>query len=101
MIHYTCDRCKRTMNTHSELRYQIKFEVQAIGETDDTTPSEDIDSLSALHQQLDSLQGDDELSDEPTTSFQTQYDLCPRCYRHFSKNPLGRELAIAIAFSNN
>jgi hypothetical protein len=101
MIHYTCDRCKRTMNPNSEVRYQVKIDVQAIGEPDDLSPSEDVDSLSELHQLLDGLQGDEDLSCDDAPSFLTQYDLCPRCYRQFSRNPLGRELAIAIGFSNN
>ncbi len=101
MIHYTCDRCKRTINQKSELRYQIKMEVQGIGEPDDSLPNDDIDSLSELHQLLEGLQEDDEPQLVEALAFTTQYDLCPRCYRQFSRNPLGRELAIAIGFSNN
>jgi hypothetical protein len=101
MIHYTCDRCKRSLSPNAELRYQLKIEVQAVGESEPCTPNEDVDSLSELHQLLEGLQdnGDDEHR-EPV-SFRSQYDLCPRCYRQFSRNPLGRELAIAIGFSNN
>lgn len=101
MIHYTCDRCKRTINQKLELRYQIKMEVQGIGEPDDSSPSDDVDSLSELHQLLEGLQDDDEPQPDDSLSFASQYDLCPRCYRQFARNPLGRELAIAIGFSNN
>lgn len=100
MIHYTCDRCKRAINPVSDVRYQIKMEVQPIGEPCDDLPGEDVDSLSELHQLLEGLQDSDEDS-STETSFRTQYDLCPRCYQHFARNPLGRELAIAIGFSKN
>jgi hypothetical protein len=101
MIHYTCDRCKKSISPHSELRYQLKIEVQAIGETEACTPNEDVDSLSELHQLLEGLQDDNEDEVAEPGSFRSQYDLCPRCYRQFSRNPLGRELAIALGFSNN
>ena len=101
MIHYTCDRCKRTINQSSEVRYQVKIDVQSMGEPDKCCPCEDVDSLSELHQLLDGLHDDDVLSTDQPLSFLTQYDLCPRCYRLFSENPLGRELALAIGFSNN
>ena len=76
------------------------MEVQAIGESDDALPSDDVDSLSELHQLLEGVQQSDDDSPDDV-SFRTQYDLCPRCYRHFARNPLGRELAIAIGFSKN
>lgn len=101
MIHYTCDRCKRTISPSSELRYQLKIEVQAIGEPEEGAPSDDADSLSELHQLLEGLQDDSDGDRHEPGSFRSQYDLCPRCYRQFSRNPLGRELAIAIGFSNN
>jgi len=101
MIHYTCDRCKKTINQSSELRYQVSIGVQAHGEPDSGLPCEDVDALSELHQVLDGLHDDDKESAEQVPCFSTQYDLCPRCYRLFSRNPLGRELAIAIGFSNN
>ena len=30
-----------------------------------------------------------------------RFDLCPECYRQYSKNPLGQELAAQLGFSNN
>jgi hypothetical protein len=29
MIHYSCDRCKRLIDTEEELRYSVKLEVSA------------------------------------------------------------------------
>ncbi|MGV3484414.1 MAG: hypothetical protein ACO1RT_08350 [Planctomycetaceae bacterium] len=89
------------MNPHSEVRYQVKIDVHAVGESDSRSPSEDVDSLSELHQLLDGLADDEQPPSHENTSFLMQYDLCPRCYRQFSRNPLGRELAVAIGFSNN
>ena len=49
MIHYTCDRCKRTINPENELRYVVRLEVYA---------------------SLDPIE--DELHDEPVNK-------CPEC----------------------
>ena len=105
MIHYTCDRCKRLIDSSSEARYQVAMDVQCIGEPDgnfcrDDCPCDDVDSLTALNETL-LMNEDRDLISETFLPVLRQYDLCPRCYRQFSSNPLGRELAIAIGFSNN
>lgn len=101
MIHYTCDRCKRQINTQDQRRYVVQIEIQSaaedfVGELDD-----DVDQLTELHQILEGM-GDDELecaSEE--SSHRGRYDLCPECHRQFLKNPLGRDTMLALGFSNN
>ncbi len=101
MLHYTCDRCKRSLHSSADVRYQIKIDVQCIGASDDVDSlTDDSDALSELHQLLDGLQSD-EATPMTSCAVQTHYDLCEDCYRHFARNPLGRELAVAIGFSNN
>ncbi len=102
MLHYTCDRCKRSLHSTADVRYQVKIDVQCLAGVDDTCDSlaDDQDSLSELHQLLDGLHADEPL---PAThhAVTSHYDLCEDCYRQFARNPLGRELAVAIGFSNN
>ena len=102
MIHYTCDRCKRQINTDCQTRYVVKIEVQtaqenAFGEFDD-----DVDHLSELHQILEgNLTGEDLLPEGAENTYHGSYDLCPECHENFLRNPLGRDAVHAIGFSNN
>lgn len=101
MIHYTCDRCKREIDTLHQTRYVVQIEVQAaldgpLGDFDD-----DIDHLSELHQILEDLSDDETDGSSPESSHRGRYDLCPECRRHFLKNPLGRDALLALGFSNN
>ena len=108
MIHYTCDRCKRTINTIDQPRYVVQIEIQSVVDDplDDheveieREPDEDIDHLSELHQ---SLEGMVELPDEASaaSNHRGRYDLCCNCHDQFMKNPLGRDAMAGIGFSNN
>lgn len=108
VIHYTCDRCKRTINTVDQPRYVVQIEIQsAVDDPLDDHPlgidqevEEDVDYLSELHQ---SLEGMSELPDEVAdpSHHRGRYDLCCDCHRQFLKNPLGRDAMAAIGFSNN
>ena len=102
MIHYTCDRCKREIDTACEIRYTVQLEVQAAPDPQHGDFDEDIDHLTELHQILEGIVEDDDLDlPNPDTSLQGRYDLCPECHRQFLKNPLGRDAFHAIGFSNN
>jgi len=83
-----------------EARYQVKIDVQFIGEPEGNCPCEDVDALTALNETLMINEGRDSMH-QIALPVLPQFDLCPRCYRLFANNPLGRELAIAIGFSNN
>ena len=108
VIHYTCDRCKRTINTIDQPRYVVQIEIQSVVDDplDDhivdieKEAEEDIDHLSELHQ---SLEGMVDLPDEVATQahHRGRYDLCCDCHCQFLKNPLGRDAMAAIGFSNN
>ena len=100
MIHYTCDRCKRQINTSDQTRYVVQIEIQSaaegpIGELDD-----DVDQLTELHQILEGI-ADEDLDGSQASSHRGRYDLCPECHRQFLKNPLGRDTMLALGFSNN
>jgi hypothetical protein len=116
MIHYTCDRCKRTINPETEARYVVEIDVRLAGDCDvDEIECEDVDHLAELHHQLQ-RELNDELSltlDQPLEEHGAacrgqdfeegpeQYDLCEHCYAIFATNPLGRETAVGFGFSNN
>ena len=101
MIHYSCDRCKREIDTEHDMRYIVRLEIEAAidhlsGETVD-----DPDHLGALE---DLLESSDDYSGSALgeeLSQRKRYDLCGECYRSFMKNPLGKESSIPFGFSKN
>lgn len=102
MIHYTCDRCKRQINTDSETRFIVQIDIQTASDHAEAEFEDDVDHLNELHQILEGthesvLAG----NDESETSHSGRYDLCSECYRQFLKNPLGRDTVLALGFSNN
>ena len=101
MVHYTCDRCKRQIDTASQTRFIVKIEVQSADQACFCEFDDDVDQLSELHQALENLH-DEEVEDVTSeTTHQGSYDLCPECHAHYLKNPLGRDAMLALGFSNN
>ncbi|WP_182865336.1 hypothetical protein [Stieleria mannarensis] len=116
MIHYTCDRCKRTIDPETEPRFVVEIDVRMAGAAEARSDhSEDLDQLAELHDQLQrelnaelgvSLQDDlDEIDDvvcgRDIDDGPDQYDLCEHCFEAFTSNPLGRETTVGYGFSNN
>lgn len=99
MIHYSCDRCKRTIDPQDELRYVVKMEMSAVVEPVEN--DDERDHLLEVHEILEKLNDSDleELDDE--ASRQHRFDLCPECYEQFIKNPIGRDVAAQLGFSSN
>lgn len=103
MIHYTCDRCKRQINTADQTRYVIQIDIQSAAEEPCSEVEDDIDQLTELHQMLEGMADEhiDTQDNESESSHRGRYDLCPECHRQFLKNPLGRDAVLALGFSNN
>jgi DNA-directed RNA polymerase subunit RPC12/RpoP len=111
MIHYTCDRCKRQIDTAQQTRYIIQIETQAATEETDLEIDDDLDQLAELHEFLEALHnepfgasefdGGEFDTSESETPHQDRYDLCPDCHEQFLKNPFGRDASLAFGFSNN
>ena len=103
MIHYTCDRCKRQINTTDQTRYIVQIDIQTAADEPKAEFEDDVDQLTELHQMLEGMTEpvihDDE--DASESSHHGRYDLCPECHRQFLKNPLGRDAVLALGFSNN
>jgi hypothetical protein len=102
MIRYSCDLCKRDLDPEEDLRYVVKMEVYAAFDpvvTDDE--DDDRDHLQEIQDILERLEDaeNDQIGDDVYQ--QLRFDLCPKCRRKFLRNPLGREAAKAVHFSQN
>jgi hypothetical protein len=101
MIHYTCDCCKRALDS-DDLRYVVKMEVYAaldISAADD--PDEDRDHLQEMQEILQRTEENPDEAIDSDVYEQLRFDLCPECRKKLLKNPLGRELSKQFDFSNN
>ena len=108
MLHYSCDLCKRPIDSHSESRHVVKIEVfPAVEEVspneccDADCSAEDSDHLGEMQDLLQRLDDGDDISfvDDGTRSLRC--DLCEACRQRFVKNPLGSKSSKQLDFSNN
>ena len=101
MIHHTCDCCKQDIDPTHEQRYVVRMQLApAFESTTDDDVDEDRDYLTEICDMLNDDDGLDAVaSDEAFRNF--RFDLCPSCYRKFSKNPLGRAAGSQLHFSKN
>jgi hypothetical protein len=101
MIHYSCDCCKRSLDSE-DLRYVVKMEVYAAL---DPAPLDDADNdRDHLQEIQEILQCSEDAADDQIGSDvyqQLRFDLCPECRKRFLKNPLARELSGKFDFSKN
>lgn len=100
MIHYTCDLCKREIDSEG-LRYAVKIEVNATFDPlAEDEADDDRDHLLEVQEILEQLEASDEdVGDD--VHLEALYDLCPECCRKFRLNPLGRESLKQFDFSKN
>ena len=101
MIHYSCDCCKRALDSE-DLRYVVKMEVYA---AIDPASMDDVDDdRDHLQEIQEILQRSGDAADPQIGSDvyeQLRFDLCPECRKKFLKNPLGREHSKQFDFSKN
>ena len=101
MIHFSCDRCKRAINPHDQLRYVVRIETRAALDFENATDDEaDRDHLLEVADALDCADDDDCDFIGEDIYQQQRFDLCPECYRKFIRNPVGRD-AVELNFSEN
>jgi hypothetical protein len=101
MLHFSCDRCKRELDS-DDLRYVVKIEIHAA--MDPVSEDEIEDDRDHLMEIEDILENSlDEASDAIGNDIyqRRRFDMCPECYRKFVQNPLGRELKVSLGFSKN
>jgi hypothetical protein len=102
MIHFSCDRCKRVIDSEQELRYIVRMEIEAVMDPiHEQEPQDDRDHLLEIDEILERVGASecDSLGDDIYQK--RRYDLCPQCFRKFNNNPLAREKKTALGFSHN
>lgn len=100
MIHFSCDRCERRINSEEEFRYVVKIEARAaLDVANDGEDEGDRDHLMELHDLIESTCDTD--CDEDQSYHQLRYDLCPECYSKFMQNPVGVNVSRNFDFSQN
>ncbi len=101
MIHYSCDRCRKTIDPKEEIRYVIKLDAHAALEPIEAEEIEDDrDYLGEIQDILEGMDDEDVSLHEPQAC-RSSYDLCPECFRKFMQNPLGCDAHAHIGFSPN
>jgi hypothetical protein len=100
MIHYTCDLCKRELDPE-DLRYVVKVEVSAAFDPIVNDDEDDRDHLEEIQDLLEQMEDCDNDRIGEDVYQQLRFDLCPECRKKFAKNPLGRETAKVLDFSEN
>jgi hypothetical protein len=103
MIHFSCDRCKRVIDSEQELRYVVRMEIEAVMDPiHEEEPQDDRDHLLEIDEILERVDASESDAIGDDIYQKRRYDLCPHCYRKFSANPLAREKkAVAMGFSHN
>jgi len=105
MIHFTCDCCKRPIDSERDLRYVVRLEVYASLDTAEEDIDNECEHLAEIQDILDRLKDpedlnmDEKLGDEIYQ--QKRFDLCSTCRDRFMQNPLGRAHSTLLGFSQN
>jgi hypothetical protein len=107
MLHYSCDLCKRPIDTRSEVRHVVKIEVfQALDEC--RCEEEDLDEadhLEEMQEMLERIEDGELVQDvdafDDDAARLLRFDLCENCRNRFLKNPLGARSGKKLDFSNN
>lgn len=100
MIHHSCDRCGRDIDSRNEIRYAVQIEAHAAVDSAELefNGQQHIEELQEILEDLDEQQRD-ELRSE---AFQSRhYDLCPNCYGEFMHDPIGAGRTVQMHFSRN
>ena len=103
MIHYTCDRCSRQIDTEVEVRYTVNVEAKAVFEPASLAHAADDDSdhLLELHEILERIDEEEDVAGPEADTTHHKFDLCSDCYKVYSRNPIARDVPLTIEFSEN
>ena len=101
MIHFTCDCCKRTIDTQNDLRYVVRLEVYASLDSGESELDSDRDHLQEIQDILEQLDDTENEQIGDDVYHQTRYDLCSKCRMRFIQNPLGKVTSHELDFSQN
>jgi hypothetical protein len=102
MLHFSCDICGKDLTPGVTTRFVVKMDVFAATEptelTEDDTDADPVEEMARLLTEQE--ENDDELEPAPVCK-KMQFDLCLLCHRKFIADPLGRESAAKLHFSEN
>lgn len=102
MIHFTCDRCKRVIDSEQEMRYVVRMEIEAVMDPiHETDPTDDRDHLLEIDEILERVDASNSAEIDDDIYHKRRYDLCPQCCKKFLANPLTREKKATLGFSHN
>lgn len=108
MLHYSCDICKRPIDTHSGMHYVVKIEVFPAVEDiadhgccDGNGQQDDADHLDDMQDMLERLDDEELAAGLSDGARSMRFDLCDCCHQRFVKNPLGVKPGKHLDFSNN
>jgi hypothetical protein len=102
MVHITCDLCGKELHPGQD-HYVVKIELFVAAQPAPLTEADlDEDHMEAVGELLQEMEDSDDLDvrTEPTCK-NFRYDLCPDCQKRFARNPLNREAAQKVHFSEN
>jgi hypothetical protein len=103
MLHVTCDLCGKELQTGDDHFYVVKIEVFTAHDPSEITEADlDEDHMEAVSQLLREMDDEEEEPDlvEPNLKH-FRYDLCPECRNKFVRDPLGKDGAQKLHFSEN
>ena len=99
MITFTCDRCKKTIDTTNEIRFVVSIEVQAAFGSDETISGHEC--LNELSEAFDELDSEEKAEISHQVYEKRSFDLCDCCREEYGKNLLAVEGASTLEFSDN
>jgi hypothetical protein len=103
MLHITCDLCGKDLRPGAGDHYVVKIEVFASQDpaqlTDDDLDEDHMEAVSQMLKDMEDNLIDPEDLEPPHKHF--RFDLCPECRKKFIRDPLGKEAAQKVAFSEN
>jgi hypothetical protein len=100
MMHVTCDHCGRSLEA-GETHYVVRVEVFAAHEPSGISEADlEADHMEAVGQLLEQIEVGEEIEVAPPTQH-LRFDLCPACRKRYVRDPLGKENAQKLHFSEN
>jgi hypothetical protein len=102
MIRVSCDLCGKELQPGSDHSYIVKIEVFPLRDPAELTEADlDEDHLEAVSQMLRDVEESSECPNPAAPEKKFRYDLCAECKDKFVRDPLGRETAPTLDFSEN
>lgn len=108
MLHYSCDLCKRPIDSQADVRHVVKIEVfQAVDDAEscgcqgNAAGADEADHLDEMQELLERLDDCGDAAGVDDESQSLRFDLCDACRRRFLRNPLGASSGKQLDFSNN